>query len=66
MGSTQKVSESCGSPERHGYTPEVLRNIARLDIGGNAPWLADELIDLADRLELEMNGVSTYRPERSP
>ncbi len=42
-----------------GYAPDVLRRVARLVIGGNAPWLADELTDLAGRLEREMNGVST-------
>lgn len=34
--------------------PAVLRKIADDDIGQNAPHIADELNDLADRLEKEM------------
>jgi hypothetical protein len=33
-----------------------LRQIADREIGGNAPWLADELNRLADRLAAEMRG----------
>lgn len=37
---------------------ETLHRIADQDIGGNAPWLADELHGLADRLAASMRGES--------
>ena len=37
---------------------ETLHRIADQDIGGNAPWLADELHGFADRLAASMRGDS--------
>lgn len=40
-------------------TADRLRRIADEDIGGNAPWLADELREVARKLELEWAGTYT-------
>ncbi|HEV2174238.1 MAG TPA: hypothetical protein VGR71_11760 [Nitrospira sp.] len=44
----------CDRHERS--APDQLRYIANVEIGANAPWLADELLELANRLEKEMSG----------
>ena len=43
---------------------ETLHRIADQDIGGNCPWLADELHELARALELDMSGPATAPPRR--
>ena len=40
---------------------EALHQIADQVIGGNAPWLADELHGFADRLAAEMRGECQRR-----
>lgn len=50
------ITNPSGKCEYHGMaSTDVLRQIADHDIGGNAPQLADELRELADRIEKDMS-----------
>jgi hypothetical protein len=57
-----RLEEACHAlevPAKAASDPVArLRLIADQDIGGNAPWLADELHAFADRLAAEMRGES--------
>lgn len=43
---------------------KTLHEMADQVIGGNAPWLADELHDFANRLAAEMRGECQWREAR--
>ena len=43
---------------------ETLHRIADQDIGGNCPWLADELHELARAVEVDMSGPASPPPRR--
>ena len=60
-----EINPTRGIPHRQGDTPDVLRAIAVLEIGANAPWLADELHDFADRLAAEMHGEMPVKRDTS-
>lgn len=49
-------------PQHTMSSPDQLRWIANVEIGANAPELADELIEFADRLEANMKGEPRPRP----
>lgn len=52
------IAATAAMPDNDRDPVKALREIADQDIGGNAPWLADELHGFADRLAASMRGDS--------
>ena len=60
------INDAAASALDEGSSVAELRRIADQDIGGNAPWLADELRGFADRLAAEMRGECQMRQSAEP